>query len=184
MSEQISFESQIDKCVYLDLKILLLVLFCCMFCSCMVYSLSPIEQLKNISFKPTTKFQSEDKYKESQLIDYRTIVLTSDTTLLTGHATRYIYNENEDEYTRLEIYCNLNILNGSIYTETVNDNYKVYIVNPKTESKQFVDVLGRSYDGYYKLKTIGKNIHPDYIGILITYSRDSTEEVVLYGEFN
>jgi hypothetical protein len=111
--------------------------------------------------------------------------------LFFGQANRYIISKNSKLNYRLEIYCNLLVLNGNIYdtAKKVDHMYKVILINTKNGEQIFLDKLKKDGDGMYKLKfnSLDKNKEAsDYIGydkIQIVYSLDGKDEVLLEGKF-
>lgn len=111
--------------------------------------------------------------------------------LFFGQANRYVISKNSKLNYRLEIYCNLLVLNGNIYdtAKKVDHMYKVILINTKNGEQIFLDKLKKDGDGMYKLKfnSLDKNKEAsDYIGydkIQIVYSLDGKDEVLLEGKF-
>ena len=140
---------------------------------------------------------SDDKlysYSKSLHADYQSIPLTAKNdnfnnpeNLLFGQANRHIYIKDDVMIANFEIYCNLFVLDGSIYGESkkVDQKYKVYLLNDKTKSKMFLSDLNKDGDGIYKLKVKSKDVETlvKYNVIEIVYSLDNKEEVLLRGQF-
>lgn len=140
---------------------------------------------------------SDDKlysYSKSQYADYQSIPLLAKNddfnnpeNLLFGQANRHIYIKDDVMIANFEIYCNLFVLDGSIYggSEKVNQKYKVYLLDTKTKSKMFLSDLNKDGDGIYKLKVKSKDVETlvKYNVIEIVYSLDNKEEVLLRGQF-
>lgn len=111
--------------------------------------------------------------------------------LFFGQANRYVFSKNSKLNYRLEIYCNLLVLNGNIYdtAKKVDHMYKVILINTKNGEQIFLDKLKKDGDGMYKLKfnSLDKNKEvSDYIRydkIQIVYSLDGKDEVLLEGKF-
>ena len=111
--------------------------------------------------------------------------------LFFGQANRYVISKNSKLNYRLEIYCNLLVLNGNIYdtAKKVDHMYKVILINTKNGEQIFLDKLKKDGDGMYKLKfnSLDKNKEAsDYIRydkIQIVYSLDGKDEVLLEGKF-
>jgi hypothetical protein len=112
--------------------------------------------------------------------------------LFFGKADRYIFSKNSKLNYRLEIYCNLLVLNGNIYNKSkdVSQMYIVYLINTKTNEKIFLDELKKDGDGMYKLKfnSLDKNKEAkdfiQYDKIQIIHSINNKEEILLQGKFN
>lgn len=140
---------------------------------------------------------SDDKlysYSKSQYADYQSIPLLAKNdefnnpeNLLFGQANRHIYIKDDVMIANFEIFCNLFVLDGSIYGESkrVNQKYKVYLLNDKTNSKMFLNDIEKDGDGIYKLKVKSKDVETlvKYNVVEIVYSLDNKEEVVLRGKF-
>jgi hypothetical protein len=140
---------------------------------------------------------SDDKlysYKKNRYADYQSIPLLAKNdefnnpeNLLFGQANRHIYIKDDIMIINFEIFCNLFVLDGSIYggSEKVNQKYKVYLLDTKTKSKMFLSDLNKDGDGIYKLKVKSKDVETlvKYNVIEIVYSLDNKEEVVLRGQF-
>jgi hypothetical protein len=133
-------------------------------------------------------------YSKSQYADYQSIPLLAKNdefnnpeNLLFGQASRHIYIKDDIMIVNFEIFCNLFVLDGSVYGESkkVDQKYKVYLLNDKTKSKMFLSDLNKDGDGIYKLKIKSKDVETlvKYNVIHIVYSLDNKEEVVLKGEF-
>ena len=140
---------------------------------------------------------SDDKlysYKKNQYADYQSIPLLAKNdefnnpeNLLFGQANRHIYIKDDIMFVNFEIFCNLFILDGSIYGESkrANQKYKVYLLNDKTNSKMFLNDIEKDGDGIYKLKVKSKDVETlvKYNVVEIVYSLDDKEQVVLRGQF-
>ena len=140
---------------------------------------------------------SDDKlysYSKSLYADYQSIPLTAKDNefnnpgnLLFGQVNRHIYFKDDTMLVNFEIYCDLFVLDGSIYggSEKVNQKYKVYLINDKTKSKMFLNDLEKDGDGIYKLKVKSKDVETlvKYNIVEIVYSLNDKEQVVLRGEF-
>lgn len=139
-------------------------------------------------------------YKKQEVANYISIPLLSPydefknpTNLFFGKANVYI-NNNDNMYYRIEIYCNLLVLDGNIYDVakrgTIDQKYIVYLVNDKTGKKKLIGNLYKDGDGIYKLKAVFKNDKNvidelvSYNKINIVYSLDNKEQVLLEGFFN
>jgi hypothetical protein len=145
-------------------------------------------------------------YKKQEVANYVSAALLAPsnefknaTNLFFGKANVYI-NNNDSLYYRIEIYCNLFVLDGNVYDVakrgTVDQKYIVYLVNDKTSKKKLIGNLYKDGDGIYKLKAVFKNDKNDkndknvidelvsYNKINIVYSLDNKEQVLLEGFFN
>ena len=109
--------------------------------------------------------------------------------LFFGKANRFIYKHNDEYVYSLEVYCNLFVLDGNIYDKTqrntVNQKYKVYLVNSKTKETSFLDNLVKDGDGMYKLKYKSNQSEAllKYDVVKIIYSLDNKEQTLLQGNF-
>jgi hypothetical protein len=133
-------------------------------------------------------------YKKQQFANYTSIPLLppfdefkNPINLFFGQANRYI--QSIEEY-RLEIFCNLLVLDGNIYDVAkrgdTNQKYLVYLLNDKTNKKMKVGPLYKDGDGIYKMKiTLKDNIEEllSYNKIIIVYSLDNQEQILLEGSF-
>ena len=102
---------------------------------------------------------SDDKlysYKKNRYADYQSIPLLAKNdefnnpeNLLFGQANRHIYIKDDIMIINFEIFCNLFVLDGSIYGESkrVNQKYKVYLLDDKTKSKMFLNDIEKDGDG-------------------------------------
>ena len=141
---------------------------------------------------------SDDKlysYKKNRYADYQSIPLLAKNdefnnpeNLLFGQANRHIYIKDDIMIINFEIFCNLFVLDGSIYGESkrVNQKYKVYLLNDKTKSKMFLNDIEKDGDGIYKLKVKSKDVETlvKYNVVEIVYSLDDKEQVILRGHFS
>lgn len=140
---------------------------------------------------------SDDKlysYKKNRYADYQSIPLLAKNdefnnpeNLLFGQANRHVYIKDDIMIINFEIFCNLFVLDGSIYGESkrVNQKYKVYLLDDKTKSKMFLNDIEKDGDGIYKLKVKSKDVETlvKYNVVEIVYSLDDKEQVVLRGQF-
>lgn len=133
-------------------------------------------------------------YEKGQYVDYQSVpllakndVFNNPENLLFGQANRHIYIKDDIMIINFEIFCNLFVLDGSVYGESkkVDQKYKVYLLNDKTKSKMFLSDLNKDGDGIYKLKINSKDVEKlaKYNVIQIVYSLDNKEEVILQGRF-
>jgi hypothetical protein len=146
------------------------------------------------------KFSNEDmmsfSYEKSS--EYQSIPLLSQMdennnpkNLFFGQANRFIISKDGKLNYRLEIYCNLLVLNGNIYdtVQKVDHMYKVFLINTKTGEQIFLDVLKKDGDGMYKLKFNSLDIKKEaqefvgYDKIQIIYSLDNKDDILLEGKF-
>lgn len=133
-------------------------------------------------------------YKKSQYADYQSVPLLAQNdkfnnpeNLLFGKANRHIYIKDELKTINFEIYCNLFVLDGSIYggKEKVDHKYKVYLYNNKNKSKMYLSELQKDGDGIYKLKFKSNDVEEliKYNQIHIVYSLNNKEQLILQGYF-
>lgn len=158
-----------------------------------------VETFKSVSSKDQENFSNDDmySYKKSVSSSYQSIPLTAkdDANLFFGKANRFIMIENDPVFRgksnivfRLEIFCNLFILDGNVFDQKKNKQaYSVYLVNSKTGAQKFIDNLKKDNDGMYKLKyKTSEDLEElaSYDRINIIYSLDQAEQLILYGKFN
>jgi hypothetical protein len=111
--------------------------------------------------------------------------------LFFGQANRFIISKNGKLNYRLELYCNLLVLNGNIYdtAKNVDQMYKVFLINTKTGKQVFLDILKKDGDGMYKIKFNSLDINKEaqefieYDKIQIIYSLDNKDNILLEGKF-
>lgn len=146
------------------------------------------------------KFSNEDmmsfSYEKSS--EYQSIPLlapmdesNNPKNLFFGQANRFVISKNGILNYRLELYCNLLVLNGNIYdtTQKVDHMYKVFLINTKNGENILLDTLKKDGDGMYKLKFNSIDINKqaqdfiDYDKIQIVYSLDNKDEILLEGKF-
>lgn len=134
------------------------------------------------------------EYKSSQYSDYKSVPLlpknnefNNPENLLFGQAKRYVYIKDDIKHINFDIYCNLLVLDGSVYGESkkVNQKYKVYLINDKTKSKMFLTDLNKDGDGIYKVNVKSTDVDTliKYNIIAIVYSLEDKELLVLQGYF-
>ena len=159
---------------------------------------------KNVvqSTKNIEKFSNEEmmSYSYEKTSEYQSIPLIAPfdenknpINLFFGQAHRYIYKKDSKMNYRLEIYCNLSVLNGNVFDmdkTNVIQSYKVYLIDSKKNEKNYLDELKKDGDGMYKLKFNSISINKeasDFIRfdkIEIVYKENSKETVLLTGKFN
>ena len=92
---------------------------------------------------------------------------------------------------RLEVYCNLLVLDGNIYDKaprnSVKQKYIVTLYNTKSNTTVTLGDLVKDGDGIYKLKFVSKKdtlnlVQFDKINIL--YVIDNNDQLLLTGTFN
>jgi hypothetical protein len=146
------------------------------------------------------KFSNEDmmsfSYEKSS--EYQSIPLLAQMdennnpkNLFFGQANRFIISKNGKLNYRLELYCNLLVLNGNIYdtAKNVDQMYKVFLINTKTGKQVFLDILKKDGDGMYKIKFNSLDINKEaqefieYDKIQIIYSLDNKDNILLEGKF-
>jgi len=145
-------------------------------------------------------FSNDDlySYKTQESANYISIPLLSPfdefknpSNLFFGQANRYINTiGGNNVYYRLEIFCNLLVLDGNIYDVAkrgnTNQKYIVYLLNDKTNKKKLIGDLYKDGDGIYKIKINFKdNIEEllSYNKLIIIYSLDNQEQILLEGSF-
>ena len=150
-----------------------------------------VEEFGNSS---SEHFSNDELYsfKTAARSSYQNVPLLSpnDSNLLFGQAKRYISVVDGEMVYRLEVYCNLFVLDGNVYDtaprNSVKQKYSVFLQNTKRKGTMFVGDLVRDGDGMYKLKYISnKNVGElsAYDKINIVYTLNTDEQVVLSGSF-
>lgn len=129
-------------------------------------------------------------YKTAKESRYQNIPLLGDN-LQFGQANRYVYYQDDKLIYRLEIFCNLLVLDGDIYPkgDKIKHKYAVFLEND--QDKLYIGDLTKDGDGIYKLKFISKdNIEKlvSYHKLSIIYTADQSGKqktnVVVSGHFN
>ena len=139
-------------------------------------------------------FSNDEMYsfKSAPLSTYQSIPLLapSEDNLFFGQAKRFVSSQEKVVY-RLEVYCNLFVLDGNIYDKaernTTKQKYSVFLRNSKTRGSMKIGDLVKDGDGIYKLKFISdKNINDlvSYDQINIVYSLNNNEQILLSGKFH
>lgn len=163
-------------------------------CAC-----TTVENFSSISSDNNKEHFSNDdmySYKRSVSSSYQSIPLTAkdDENLFFGKANRFLMIENDPVFNgksqivfRLEIFCNLFVLDGNVFDQRKNKQaYAVNLVNSKTGEQKFIDNLIKESDGIYKLKyKTAENVETlaSYDQVNIVYSLENAEQLVLYGKF-
>lgn len=140
-------------------------------------------------------FSNDEMYsfKSAPRSTYQSIPLLapSEDNLFFGQAKRFVSLQDEKVVYRLEVYCNLFVLDGNIYDKaernTTNQKYSVFLRNSKTRGSMKIGDLVKDGDGIYKLKFISdKNINDlvNYDQINIVYSLNNNEQILLSGRFH
>jgi hypothetical protein len=140
-------------------------------------------------------FSNDEMYsfKSAPRSTYQSIPLLapSEDNLFFGQAKRFVSLQDEKVVYRLEVYCNLFVLDGNIYDKaernTTKQKYSVFLRNSKTRGSMKIGDLVKDGDGIYKLKFISdKNINDlvNYDQINIVYSLNDNEQILLSGKFH
>jgi len=140
-------------------------------------------------------FSNDEMYsfKSAPLSTYQSIPLLapSEDNLFFGQAKRFVSSQDEKVIYRLEVYCNLFVLDGNIYDKaernTTKQKYSVFLRNSKTRGSMKIGDLVKDGDGIYKLKFISdKNINDlvSYDQINIVYSLNNNEQILLSGKLH
>jgi hypothetical protein len=136
------------------------------------------------------------KFEHHQFTNYQSVPLLAPfdenknpTNLFFGQANRHILTQDGQQSYKLELYCNLLVLDGNIYdktkTEDIHHAYKVYLIDESSGKKVFLQDLKKDGDGIYKLKFSSDKVQDliKYNKINIVYSLDGKEEILLQGTF-
>jgi len=97
------------------------------------------------------QFSNDEMYsfKSSQQSNYQSVPLLapSEDNLFFGQAKRFISSQDETVVYRLEVYCNLFVLDGNIYDKaernTTKQKYSVFLRNSKTRGSMKIGDLVR-----------------------------------------
>lgn len=158
----------------------------------------PVEMPNELPIEIQENFSNDEmySYKSATSSNYQSVPLLAPLdenknpeNLFFGKANRFIYKHNDEYVYSLEIYCNLLVLDGNIYDKaqrnTINQKYKVYLVNSKTKETSFLDNLAKDGDGIYKLKYKSNQSEAllKYDIVKIVYSLDNKEQTLLQGNF-
>lgn len=132
-------------------------------------------------------------YKSAQASNYQNIPLLApnNENLFFGQAKRYITSVDKILNYRLEIYCNLLVLDGNIYDKyppkTVKQRYSVKLRNSKSNDVLEIGDLEKDGDGIYKLKYKTQQDVENlvkYDTVDIVYLLYDNEQLLLRGKFN
>ena len=140
-------------------------------------------------------FSNDEMYsfKSAPRSTYQSVPLLapSEDNLFFGQAKRFVSSQDEKVVYRLEVYCNLFVLDGNIYDKaernTTKQKYSVFLRNSKTRGSMKIGDLVKDGDGIYKLKFISdKNINDlvSYDQINIVYSLNNNEQILLSGKLH
>lgn len=151
------------------------------------------QTIENFGNENTEHFSNDELYsfKTSQRSSYQSIPLLapSEDNLFFGQAKRFVTSQNGDMVYRLEVYCNLFVLDGNIYDKaernTIKQKYSVFLRNSKKRGSMKIGDLVKDGDGMYKLKFISKeNIKElvEYDEINIMYSLNDNDQLLLSGK--
>jgi hypothetical protein len=140
-------------------------------------------------------FNNDEMYsfKTAQESSYQSIPLLApdDDNLMFGQAKRFVSAIDNGFVYRLEIYCNLLVLDGNIYDKaprnSIKQKYSVFLQNTKQKGKVHVGDLVKDGDGIYKLKFISKENVQElaaYDRVHIVYVLNDNEQPILSGTFH
>jgi hypothetical protein len=164
-----------------------------MMCKCLNGQCKCKSNMQNV--QNIENFSNDEMYsfKTSQSSNYQSIPLLApeDDNLMFGQAKRFVSSVDGTIIYRLEIYCNLLILDGNIYDKaprnSIKHKYSVILQNTKTKGKMHVGDLVKDGDGIYKLKFISKeNVQElaTYDKVNIVYTLNGNEQTLLSGTFH
>jgi hypothetical protein len=166
----------------------------CLNGKCMCKSNLPIN--KNIeTFENSEHFSNNEIYsfKSAQASNYQSIPLLApdNENMFFGQAKRFITSVDDVLNYRLEIYCNLFVLDGNIFdktpTKSVKHTYSAILRNTKKKGTLKVGDLVKDGDGIYKLKyTTQKDVEElvKYDTVDIIYSLNDNDQLLLTGKFH
>lgn len=154
------------------------------------------EYFKNINSANFLKKNTSNSYLQQVSSSYVSIPLLDPKNehLFFGQANKYIYKGNveldkieSDKFIyRLEIFCNLFVLNGNVYNgdRSSNQKFSVVLKNSKTQETIKIGNLIKDGDGIYKLKYISSDKKlTGYDRVDIIYVLNGNEQIVLSGKF-
>lgn len=161
-----------------------------MMCKCLDGKCKCKSNMNNIE-----NFSNDEMYsfKTAQESSYQSIPLLApeDDNLMFGQAKRFVSAIDGTFVYRLEIYCNLLVLDGNIYDKaprnSVKQKYSVFLQNTKRKGKMHVGDLVKDGDGIYKLKFISKEGVEElaaYDKVNIVYVLNDNEQNILSGTFH
>jgi hypothetical protein len=161
-----------------------------MMCRCLDGKCKCKSNMRNIE-----TFSNDEMYsfKTAQESSYQSIPLLApdDDNLMFGQAKRFVSAIDNGFVYRLEIYCNLLVLDGNIYDKaprnSVKQKYSVFLQNTKRKGKMHVGDLVKDGDGIYKLKFISKEGVEElaaYDKVNIVYVLNDNEQNILSGTFH
>jgi len=136
--------------------------------------------------------ENAKEFSRTKNADYQSISLVAPndenknpSNMFLGQATRYTFEENGTFMYKLDIFCDLPVIGGDVFSkDVVNQLYKVYLYNPDTNTNLYIDDLKKDGDGLYKLSyRSNKTELVDYNIIRIIYSIDNNEGDILLGRF-
>lgn len=141
-------------------------------------------------------FENEKFETHSQYSNYQSVPLLAPydenknpTNLFFGQANRYLLTQDGQQSYKLDIFCNLLVLNANIYDKTkdqdIHHQYKAYLVDDNSNKKVLLGELKKDGDGVYKLKFLSDKVNDllPFNKIYIVYSLDNNEQVLLQGHF-
>lgn len=161
-----------------------------MMCKCLDGKCKCKSNMRNIE-----KFSNDEMYsfKTAQESSYQSIPLLApnDDNLMFGQAKRFVSAIDGTFVYRLEIYCNLLVLDGNIYDKaprnSIKQKYSVFLQNTKQKGKVHIGDLVKDGDGIYKLKFISKENVQElaaYDRVHIVYVLNDNEQPILSGTFH
>lgn len=161
-----------------------------MMCNCLRGKCRCKSNMQNIE-----NFSNDEMYsfKTAQESSYQSIPLLApqEDNLMFGQAKRFVSAIDGTAVYRLEIYCNLLVLDGNIYDKaprnSIKQKYSVFLQNTKQKGNFHVGDLVKDGDGIYKLKFISKENVQElaaYDRVQIVYVLNDNEQTLLSGSFH
>jgi len=194
----------VQTSLLLNNYVLILVILTLICCSCFLFGMSLSLPMKaddsscNIVYKEPEMFEQFEKNDEKMILTTNDSHFSAETIFLTSPNDE---NENPqhmmgglctrtfvDNKMIIDIAAHLYVLNGNVFGEHKEQQYKVYLRNDKTNQKVSLGTLKKENDGVYKLKlvlTTNVNSFAEYRELYIVFENDSTKyHIMLQGVFN
>ena len=125
-----------------------------------------------------------EEFQNTTLIPYTHskqlhLLPVDDDILLSGHGLLYY----SDTHLRLDLYCNLYVLNGNIFEQPFSNKheYQVYLLNSKINKQTTIGSLKKDGDGIYKLTytSTQPNLFLQNTELRIAYNSDNRSTDIL-----